>query len=51
MTPKAVLLVHNRQAQLVEFDILLQQSVRADGHVNQPFGQQLFQLRFLAPAE
>ena len=32
--PEAVLLVHDRQSQLVEIDALLNQGVRADGDVD-----------------
>ena len=42
---EAVLLVDDHQAQLLELDILLEQRVRADHHLHQPFRDQLLDLR------
>ena len=42
---EAMLLVDDRQAQLAELDVRLEQRVRADRDVRQAFGDQLLQLR------
>ena len=46
-----MLLVDDRQAQPLELHVLLEQRVRADHHLRQPFRHQLLELRFLAAAE
>ena len=45
---EAVLLVDDREAQLVELDVFFEQRVRADGHLRQALGHQLFELRLFA---
>ena len=45
---EAMLLVDDGEAQVLELHVLLDQRVRADGDVDQPFGHQLLELHFLA---
>ena len=45
---EAMLLVDDRQAQPLEFDIRFQQRVRADHHMHQPCRDQLLQLHLIA---
>ncbi len=51
MHAEAMLLVDDRQAQLLELDVLFEQRVRADDDVHQARGHQLLELRFLAAGE
>ena len=48
---EAMLLVDDREPQLLELHVLLEQRVRADHHVRQPFRHQLLELRLLAAGE